>query len=131
MEKREAALKSAFTKELKLQLPDFLVLHYATAGAPDREIVGNGVTTRYECKHGTPSFASSDIQELFCMRLAVQAHCRYVVWQSKADGSSPRTLIVKPVMIHRRIGWRLEPETFCVGFNHRWLVDYVRELHGR
>lgn len=126
--KREAELKAKFTRELKRQLPTFLVLQYATNGAPDREIVGNGVTSRWESKHATPQFKSPGNQELLCMRLAAHGHCRYVVWWER-DGAE-RTLIVHPLQIHERASWNLNEEASCDGFNMRWLVDQVRQVHG-
>lgn len=41
--KREAELKALFRREMRRRLPGFMLLQYATAGAPDREIVGAGV----------------------------------------------------------------------------------------
>lgn len=124
--KLEAKLKAAFSRELYRQLPHFLVLHYVTAGAPDREIVGNGVTTRWEMKHATPDFASPGNQELCCMRLAVQGHCRYVLWHENSDGSNKRTLIVHPTHIHRKTDI---VESSCDGHDHAWLVRQVRRAH--
>ena len=57
--KIEGDLKRRFGAELKRQAPDFLSLRYETNGAPDREIVGNGITTRWECKHATPDFRTA------------------------------------------------------------------------
>ena len=124
--KREGELKSAFTKELKRQLPDFYVLQYATSGAPDREIVGAGVTTRWEMKHATPDFVSPGDQELMCCRLAVAGHCRYVIWWENAQGIGQRTMIVHP---NRVLDQSLVPEVWCQGHDHRWLVQQIRMAH--
>lgn len=124
--KREAELKSLFKRELKRQLPHFITLSYASAGAPDMEVVGNGVTSRWEGKHATPDFVSLGNQELCCMRLATQGHCRYIVWQSL---SGDRTLIVHPNAIHARRGWQLEAEARCLGFDMGWLVEHVKGVH--
>ena|SRR3990167_1460329 len=126
--KREGELKSLFGKELKRQLPGFYVLHYATNGAPDREIVGAGITTRWECKHATPDFASPGDQELMCCRLAVVAHCRYIVWWERR--TIQRTMIVHPLEVMNRLSWNLNAETWCVGFDMRWLVEQVKRTHG-
>ncbi len=128
MSKREAALKSAFTAELKRQLPTFYVLHYSTAGAPDLEIVGNQVTTRWEGKHAVPAFVSKENQELLCARLATQGHCRYVFWQESREGK--KTMIVHPLKVLRREGCKLEPEAWTLGFDMEWLVNYVKREHG-
>lgn len=127
--KREAALKSLFGKEMTRQLPGFMLLSYATNGAPDREIVGLGVTSRWEFKHATPSFDSPADQELVCSRIAAVGHCRYVVWYER--GPIQKTLIVHPLKVMRRTSWDLEAEAWCTGFDMRWLVDYVRRVHTR
>ncbi len=125
--KREAELKAKFMKELHRQLPAFLVLQYSTNAAPDREIVGMGVTTRWEMKHATPQFASPGDQELMCCRLAVAAHCRYIVWYEHCGVE--RTLIVHPRHVFGRTNWNLETEAWCVGLDMKWLVDYIRKMH--
>lgn len=130
MEKREAELKSAFFKALAGVLPRFYVLQYATAGAPDRSIVGAGKQTNWEFKHATPDFDSPGNQELMCQRLAVHGHCRYVVWQEHADGQFQRTLIVHPREVAGRQSWNLQPEEWTSGFDHAWLVERIRRAHG-
>jgi len=125
--KREGELKSKFGQELKLQLPNLYVLHYATNGAPDREIIGAGITTRWEFKHGTPDFLSHADQELMCCRLATVAHCRYVVWWER--GTIQKTMIVHPNEVRLRKSWNLIPEAFCVGFDMKWLVGQIRLAH--
>jgi hypothetical protein len=129
MEKREAELKAAFTQEMKQRLPAYVMLAFATAGAPDRSITGHGRTTHWEFKHATPDFQSDGLQELLCMRLAWMGHCRYVIWQESRNGDQQRTLIVHPRKVHEREGWNLEAEAWCIGFNHRWLVEQVRKAH--
>jgi hypothetical protein len=128
--KREAALKAAFFKDLKRQAPSFYVLQYSTAGAPDREIVGNGVTTRWEFKHACPTFTSHENQELFCTRLAVAGHCRYVFWWESSNGTGRCTMIVHPLKVLKRIGHQLEAEARTDGFDHAWLVEQVKRAHG-
>ena len=131
MEKREAELKAAFRREMRLQLPRFLLLQYATAGAPDREVVGLGVTTRWEFKHATPQFDSDGFQELTCLRLAAAAHCRYVIWFEDGNGTSRRTMIVHPRHVKDKKGHArdMEAEATCVDFDMRWLVAQVRKAH--
>lgn len=122
MKQREAQLKAAAMKELRRQCPNFIILEYATTGAPDREVVGCGISSRWEFKHGTPGFKTHGIQELTMLRLAGAGHARYVVWESKRGHE--RTLIVHP----KHIG-TLESEVSCVGFDMRWLVEQVRKAH--
>lgn len=117
-------------EELKRQCPGFLVLLQATAGCADRAIVGNGRTTFWEMKHATPDFDSPGNQELFCQRLAVQAYCRYVIWQENKQGVGARTLIVHPREVAGMANWNVQPESFCVGYDHSWLVEQIRKAHG-
>ena len=129
MSKYEAKLKSDFFKELHLQLPTYLLLAQASAGAPDKGIVGNGLTSYWEFKHGTPGFTTTGNQTLFAMRLAQQSPCRFVIWQELSNGLK-YTMIVHPRQIHERRGWQVKPEYACDGFNHQWLVEQVRRVHG-
>jgi hypothetical protein len=133
--KQEAALKSRFYQEIKRQLPNFLVLQYATNGAPDREIVGCGITTRWECKHATPCFDSPGDQELMCCRLEAASHCRYVIWFEHKGVE--KTMIVRPRHVIRipsetsaHSAHGLVVELWCVGFDMKWLVNEVRKAHG-
>lgn len=128
--KRESELKAAFGRELKRQLPHYIVQMFSTNGSPDRSITGDGRTSSWEFKHGTPDFKSKGDQELMCARLAVQGHCRYVVWQEMSTGLGSRTMIVHPRQILDRTGWNLVPEAWCVGYNMPWLVDQVKKVHG-
>lgn len=129
MEKREGELKSAFTQEMKLRLPGFYMLQHASRAAPDRSITGNGRTTMWEFKHGTPDFESHGDQELMCRRLSVAGYCRYVIWQESLRGNDQITMIVHPKTVFERKGWNLTPEAWCVGFDHRWLVNFVKKIH--
>lgn len=127
--KEEGRLKSLFGAELKRQAPGFVLLQLATNGAPDREVVGNGVTTRWEMKHATPDFLSPGNQELMCMRLAGAGHCRYVIWLER--GNVKQTMIVHPRDVLHRQGkaWGMTTQAWCVGFDMRWLVEQVLKEH--
>jgi hypothetical protein len=124
--KREGELKSLLAAELK-RLPRFYMLQYSTNGAPDREIVGAGITTRWEAKHATPDFLSPGDQELMCCRLAHAAHCRYIIWHEQRG--IQKTLIVHPLKIMHRDGWNLEAEAWCIGFDMKWLVQQIKDAH--
>jgi hypothetical protein len=39
-------------------------------------------------------------------------------------------MIVHPREVAGRTSWNLQPEAFCVGYNHRWLVEQIRKVHG-
>jgi hypothetical protein len=133
--KREAELKAAFTQEMAKQLPTYLMLLQATAGAADRAIVGCSKTTWWEFKHGTPNFELPSNQALMCARLAFQGYCRYVVWEENKKGLK-RTLIVHPRQMITEgangvayISSGYLYEAMCIGFNHRWLCNYIRSVH--
>lgn len=127
--KREAGLKSLFRAELERQLPGFMMLQYLSNGAPDREILGYGISSRWEFKHGTPDFDSPGDQALVCSRIAAVAHCRYVIWQEHRG--IEKTMIVHPLKVLRRESWGVEAEAWCVGFDMRWLVEQVKKVHYR
>ena len=127
MAKREGELKATFVRELRRQLPGLVVLAHQdirTVGIPDLSVTGNGRTSWLEFKHGNPHFASQGYQELTCMRLAAGGFCRYVIFHENADGTAKRTMIVHPKMLKEMI-----PESFTTGFNHKWLCEWVREVH--
>lgn len=126
--KREGELKSAFTTAIK-DVPGFYMLHFASRAAPDRVIIGGGRSSYWEFKHGTPSFESPGDQELMCMRIASADYCRYVIWQENVQGHGQRTLVVHPREVFERKGWSFTPEAWCVGYDHHWLVRYIRSIH--
>ena len=127
MTKREGELKSLFASELKHQLSGFYMLRYATNGAPDRSIIGAGRQTNWEAKHCTPSFISPADQELLCCRMALASHCRYICWHEHQGVQ--KTMIVHPLKVMHRTSWSLEAETWCVGFDMKWLVEQVKKAH--
>lgn len=61
------------------------------------------------------------------MRIAAQAHCRYVLWLEDRDGINKRTHIVHPRHLHEGTG---VVEASCIGYDHGWLVDQIRRAHG-
>lgn len=124
--KREAELKSHFFQALHRRLPQFLVFSIATAGAPDRVVIGNGFTSFLEFKHADPFFVSRLNQELAAMRLDKQGFCRYVIWYEK--GNDRRTIVAKPEIVHDGL-WLINNEG-CANFDHEWLVSYLKGQHG-
>ena len=121
----ESDLKSAFFKEQKKKLLGFVVIRHEdirTGGTPDLSVTGLGRTTWYEFKHCTPQCSKHQLQELICERLAAAGFCRYVVYWEK--GLFKRTMIVHPRNITSLI-----PEVSVVGFNHQFVIDYIRQVH--
>lgn len=134
MSHREAKLKSALFQRVKEDEPSFLVLQLATAGAPDREVVGNGRVSHWEGKHGTPRFVSHGNQELMCQRLEIQGYCRYILWLEDAYGDSKRTLIVQPRYIRHVIAQLphfqdITCEASATGHSHAFVSDFIRKVH--
>lgn len=132
MDKQEAKLKADFTQVLKHRAPELLMLLYATAGAPDRDITGRGITSFWEFKHGTPSFKRTGMQTLTMMRLAAGgSYARFVIWREESDGDHKRTLIVHPRVIHEQLPLNdATVERYCLGYDHRWLAEQVCLVHG-
>lgn len=125
-EKRETLYKRALMDLLhdvpslvafRVELPD-------RAGIPDIHVAGGGLAAWYEVKHATPTFESTGIQELTCLRLARACYCRYIIYHEDAQGQNKRTLIVHPSEIHS-----LKPEEEARGFDHQFVVEFIRRKH--
>jgi hypothetical protein len=130
--KRESELKSAFMREVKRSLPAFVAIRHEdvrTSGTPDLSITGAGRTIWLEFKHATPRWTGTKRQELMMLRLATAGYARYVFWWETAAGLGQRTMIVHPRQVHGRTSWKVVPESYCEGFDHRWLVQQIREAH--
>ncbi len=132
MSKREGQLKSQLWKRFKDRYPNFYRLQYATAGAPDSSLVGNGKQTNWEFKHATPGFESPGNQELICQRIAEHgSYCRYVIWVE--TGKFAHTLIVHPkyVASNRPTAGPMIQHAECMtdGIDHDWLINRIREAH--
>lgn len=122
----ESALKSKFMLELK-QVPGFVALRHEdvrTAGIPDLSVTGHGRTTWWEFKHADPVIRSFRYQELTMQRLATAGFARYVIWLQHANGTAKRTLIVHPRQFDV-----LRTEHWCSGFDHHFVVDYMKQVH--
>lgn len=125
--RREAELKSALLAEMKLIVPSYVVQTHENvrrSGQPDWSVTAHGRDSWLEFKHGTPHFDSQGLQELTMLRLAAAGFARYVIWQENADGTGKRTMIVHP----KNIG-DLGPEEWRVGFDNRFIIEYLRKRH--
>ena len=122
----ESSLKSSWMAQMKSDAPGFVAIRHEdvrTSGIPDASITGCGRTTWWEAKYGTPDFQSTGIQELTMLRLSAAGYARYVIWEERKGVR--RTLIVHPKHLAD-----LTPESWCVGFDMKWLVNEVRKAHG-
>lgn len=121
----EASLTSGFLHEAREHLPGAVIFKHndrIMVGVPDLSITLNGITSWWEAKYADPKFKSTGVQELTMLRLAAAGVARYVIWEEKRG--IKRTLIVHPRHFHD-----LTHETFCVGFDKKWLIEQVRQLH--
>lgn len=124
--KRESELKSALMRELRATIPGAVAMRHEdrfTSGIPDLSVTVGNCTTWWEFKHAVPSYVTDGIQELTMLRLAAAGYARYVIWH-ETHGGFKRTMIVRPRDIKD-----LTPEAFCVGFDHKWLVNEIRKAH--
>lgn len=123
----EAALKSTLTALLRAQLPSFLVFRHEdkmTSGIPDISTTGNKRTVWIEVKYADPQFDCAGLQELTALRLATHGWaCFFVIYELRNKVRT--TYIVHP----KRLSEWMKSEVRADGFNHQWVVDYVRGVH--
>ena len=123
----EQTLKAQLVKELRFFLPNFVIIRHEdriTSGIPDISITGHKIGSWWEVKNANPKFASKGIQELMMLRLANSGFAYYVVYYDYQDVQ--RTYIVDPKDIKKPIDtWKV----FVPGFDHRWIVLQVKDLH--
>ena len=121
----ESQITSRLLKQLRDDLTGAVVFKHndrITSGIPDFSVTCSNRTSWWECKLADPQFCGQGLQELMMLRLAAAGYARYVVWEQRRG--LERTLIVHP----KHIG-DLMPEAWCVGFDHRWLVEQIRKAH--
>jgi len=126
-EMTEAVLKSELVKQARESLPKFVIQRHEdriTHGVPDISVDGNKVGSWIEVKFANPTFKTRGIQELTMSRLSRATHAYYVVY---ADVKGVRrTYIVEP----EKIGSPMDEwGTYTTGFDHKWVVEYIKEVH--
>lgn len=125
--RQESTLKSKLMEHIRLHMHGFVALRHEdirTSGIPDVSLTGYGKTSWIEVKHGCPNFDSEGIQELTMLRLSAAGYARYVIYIEDKDGENKRTLIVHPKGIKT-----LDTEQWCIGHDHRWVVEWFRKRH--
>lgn len=134
--KIEEVLRAELMDEIRYRLPRFVAFRHEdirTSGIPDIELNGNGRTTHWETKHGTPEFTSPGIQELTNQRLARQSHSRYIIWQQgwyPTDLEVMRVMIVHPDNVRNRQSFvDIIPERMTAGRGMFWLVSCMAAAH--
>lgn len=127
----EASLKGKLVELIKKELHGSVVFRHEdrfTAGVPDISITWENYTTWLEVKHMKPKFKSRGIQSVTTLQLALTSHkCWYLLYIE--DKGNKRTMIVHPRVLikdaYNIIGEMAE------GFNHKFVVDFVRHTHRR
>lgn len=125
--RQESVLKSRLVDAIKKTMPGCVLIRHEdvrTSGIPDFSLTGYMRTSWWEVKHGTPKFDSTGIQELTMLRLAGAGFARYIIYDENKVGQNKRTLIVHPKHLKD-----LEPEVWCVGHDHRFIVEYITSVH--
>lgn len=126
--RQETNLKSKLMEQIKLHMRGFVALRHEdirTSGIPDISLTGYNRGGWIEVKHGCPDFDSEGIQELTMLRLAAAGfYAYYLIYLEDKDGESKRTLIVHPKNLKS-----LDAEAWCVGHDHRWVVEWFKEKH--
>lgn len=124
--RQENILKGKLVEQIKLIVPGFVILAHqdlVTGGIPDLSLSGYGRTTWWEVKHSVDrKFDTKGIQELTCLRLAAASYCRYIIYVEK--NGLKQTLIIHPRNLKT-----LDPEDSCIGFDHKWVVNFMRGVH--
>lgn len=133
MIKQEANLKRALKQLIYRELPNFYIISHedvSKSGIPDWSISGNKKTSWLEFKHATPQFESDEIQEITCCSLAATSFCRYVIWRQYGEEGPKETLIVHPNSVRLRKDYGLKIENAAEGFDHQFVLNYIRGIHG-
>lgn len=125
----EAILKGALVKEFRASLPEYVTLRHEdrlTSGIPDITTTGDKMTSWLEVKFANPNFQSRGIQDLTLLRLQKAGSGLFVVYREFPATHHRRTYIVNP----RVIGIPMDDwQFFAEGFDHKWVVNHIKELH--
>ena len=125
----EAILKGVLVKKFRELLPDYVTLRHEdriTHGIPDISTTGDKFTSWLEVKFANPNFQSRGIQDLTLLRLERAGSGLFIVYREYPGTHHRRTYIVNP----RVIGMPMDDwKFFSEGFDHKWVIDYIKELH--
>ena len=117
----ESRLQSACLKLLRAELRGAVILKHSerfSSGVPDVSITWQGKTSFWEFKYGPRLVWANGLQKLTCRRLAIAGTCYVVSYYTASN--HPRTCIGAPDDPYARQ---------AEGFNHRFVVDFVKKLH--
>lgn len=123
----EATLKGALVQKAKETLPGWVIIRHEDqfrAGVPDISATGNGKTSWWEVKFANPGFSSKGIQDLTLQRLDRAGMARYIIYEKSSLGNTVRIVLPRDLENWRNI------IISRPGFDHNWVVQKMRELHG-
>ena len=128
----EAELKSELVANLKQEMYGGVFIRHEDifrSGIPDLSVTWNRHTTWWEAKYANPRVRSRGVQLLTARMLEQQGHGSfYIIW----DQRTVETYICSPNSLHRH-GIDNFRSAFLVkttGFDHQFVVRYIRRQHG-
>jgi len=128
----ESKLQAGLLELLRAELASETALQYAskpviikhsdgfTSGSPDISITWKKKDTWWELKHGEKVVWANALQQLTCRRLAANGICYVVLYEDVL--SHRRTCILTPDE---------EDVEVVDGFDHRFVLDFVRRTHAQ
>lgn len=135
----ESQVKGLLAKKLR-DLTGWAVIRHedhTRSGVPDMSATGEGMTSWWEVKAGTPTspWETKDIQHLTAMKLARHGHCEYIIFEKEDDGVCLVSLAAPLFVGNTRAGdvrdqWRSQ-STSWRGFDYDWVIKEIRKVHLR
>jgi hypothetical protein len=118
----EGKLLAPCLKMMRAELAGFVIIKHAdgsTSGVPDVSVTHEHRTSWWEFKHGSKIKWAHGLQQLTCKRLAAHGFaCHVVLYQEKDQFRSTVILTPDEIVVGH-----------TPGFNHRFVADFVRNLH--
>jgi hypothetical protein len=126
----EKSLCAGLVKALRLGLVGSVVFKHAdrvTAGIPDVSVTWGGRTTWLEVKFVRAGQRLFDrgVQRQTIARLGRAGSCLYVIYDKRTD----ETVVLQPEYVGCYDD--VEHSDSRPGLDHRYVVEFVRRLHGR
>lgn len=122
----ESSLKAALCKRLEEDLIGAVVMRHenrpgVTVGCPDISVTWRLRTWWFEVKYARPAIRSRGIQDVKIRQLAGVGMAYYVIYHEQ--GTIKTTRIAHPRDVDTPIAWR-------DGFNHRFVAEFIQQVHG-
>jgi hypothetical protein len=122
----ESKLQEQLIHALRSGLPGSIVIKHTekiTYGVPDLSISWLGKTSWLEIKFANPLFKITGVQTRIIKCLGQVTLCHYVIYAARDEYG---TFIVHPSQLNE---WEQTP-FLQPGFDHGFVADFVRRLHG-